>query len=366
MNDELIHQLGLPALFLYAVLCTAAIYTDIKSRIIPNVVAVGIVAVGVLAQITWIVIGLSSGFQVALTVASGIAIGLTLYLLGYWAPGDGKLFIGAALVVPPVGGEGPYMPAPVRLAAVIFACTAAVFLIWNVRWLFRRDASTGGSDLQARPSPRWNAHTLWSRCGTPVLQFLALCGIMNAVAKVLPFNLGILGSLLLAAAFGYLLRHVSVRTSLVVTVPCALYGGYALARSGLNGGLLGLTSLIGLWAGKKVMAVAGRTLAVEVSPAQLQPGNYLDGYVGTDSAGKCQIVRSKQFAAAKALGFQPSFGPDTGALTPADVKAIATLLGDSPTPAGKKVPIVWAVPLAPVIVAGSVIMIGMWIIYGGK
>ena len=76
-------------------------YTDIHFRRIANRVSWGLLAVGLVGQgvfSLWSAVELS---QAGLVLGVGFVVSYALYLYGFWAPGDAKLFWAFVLVLPP-------------------------------------------------------------------------------------------------------------------------------------------------------------------------------------------------------------------------------------------------------------------------
>ena len=76
-------------------------YTDIHFRQIPNGASWGLVAVGLIGQGVFCVWGAVELTQAGLVLLVGFAVGYVLYLYGFWAAGDAKLFWAVVLVLPP-------------------------------------------------------------------------------------------------------------------------------------------------------------------------------------------------------------------------------------------------------------------------
>ena len=76
-------------------------YTDIHFRQIPNGASWGLVAVGLIGQGLFYVWGAVELNQAALVFLVGFAVSYVLYIYGFWAAGDAKLFWAFVLVLPP-------------------------------------------------------------------------------------------------------------------------------------------------------------------------------------------------------------------------------------------------------------------------
>ena len=76
-------------------------YTDILGRWVPNRFTFSLLAIGLAGQGTMIYLGVTTWSRVVAILLSGLGIALLLILLGFWAPGDAKLFWAAAVALPP-------------------------------------------------------------------------------------------------------------------------------------------------------------------------------------------------------------------------------------------------------------------------
>lgn len=85
--------------------CLYASYTDIKFRKVPNLCSFSLIGLGLFNQILLILLGESRIIDAIFFVLGGFLISYLIYLLGIWAPGDCKLFLGSALVLPQTAFE---------------------------------------------------------------------------------------------------------------------------------------------------------------------------------------------------------------------------------------------------------------------
>lgn len=85
--------------------CFYASYTDIKFRKVRNFCSFGLIGLGLFNQVLLILLGKSSIPEAIFLVIGGFLVSYLIYLVGIWAPGDSKLFLGVALVLPKTAFE---------------------------------------------------------------------------------------------------------------------------------------------------------------------------------------------------------------------------------------------------------------------
>ena len=96
-----VFALELAMLCLLMVAGLYVVYTDLRFRDIPNGAVWLLLGAGVLGQLWLWQIGEVELAQVGLVLAVGLAVGGALFLYGFWAPGDAKLFWATAVAFPP-------------------------------------------------------------------------------------------------------------------------------------------------------------------------------------------------------------------------------------------------------------------------
>ena len=77
------------------------VYTDLRFRDIPNVVVWIVLAGGMMGQCVLWRLGVAQGWQLLLVTGGGFVVSYLLFLYGFWAPGDAKLFWAMAVGFPP-------------------------------------------------------------------------------------------------------------------------------------------------------------------------------------------------------------------------------------------------------------------------
>ncbi len=80
--------------------CFYASYTDIKFRKVRNFCSFGLIGLGLFNQLLLILLGGSTITEATFLVLGGFLVSYLIYLIGIWAPGDAKLFLGVVLALP--------------------------------------------------------------------------------------------------------------------------------------------------------------------------------------------------------------------------------------------------------------------------
>ena len=75
--------------------------SDIYARTVPNVWTVGLMGVGLAGQGIMLISGITTANNVVGLIASSVIIAIGMTFARVWGPGDGKLFLGTALALPP-------------------------------------------------------------------------------------------------------------------------------------------------------------------------------------------------------------------------------------------------------------------------
>lgn len=76
-------------------------WTDLRERRVPNALTYGLIVAGLLGQTAMVWLGVIPAAPAAGTAVAGLVVGLGLTVAGVWGPGDGKLFWGAVVALPP-------------------------------------------------------------------------------------------------------------------------------------------------------------------------------------------------------------------------------------------------------------------------
>ena len=107
-----------------------ASHTDLRSRVIPNPLIWLLLILGVVGQLAFCLMGKTTGAHFLFVFFGGFLVGYLLYVLGFWAPGDAKLFWAMLVALPPtIVGEAWTIEAPLRLiwSEVFFSLKAPLW-----------------------------------------------------------------------------------------------------------------------------------------------------------------------------------------------------------------------------------------------
>ncbi len=200
-------------------------YTDIHFRHIPNGASWGLVAVGIISQGLFYLWGQVELEQVGLVLLVGFVVSYVLYIYGFWAAGDAKLFWAFVLVLPPTLFPSTSLSsfnAPIwalLLNALVLTCLV-LLVLWAVLRSGRSVEAMVGLDA---------SH--WLHLG------LELAGLVGLVLGLGSFLLGAaltFVEVVVAVLVLYLLvdRFVSRRYRLTLALPGLILGGYTALASG--------------------------------------------------------------------------------------------------------------------------------------
>ena len=200
-------------------------YTDIHFRHIPNGTSWGLLAVGLINQGLFWIWGVIELDQVGIVFLVGFAVSYLLYIYGFWAPGDAKLFWAFVLVLPPTFFPSTSLSlfnAPIwalLLNALVLTCFVLLAL-WAV---LRR-----GRPAKAEAS--WDA-SQWLYLG---LELAGLVGLVLGAGAFLRGEAMTFVEVVVAVLVLYLLvdRFVSRSYRLTLALPGFILGGYTVLESG--------------------------------------------------------------------------------------------------------------------------------------
>ncbi|MXX40413.1 MAG: hypothetical protein F4Z85_20535 [Gemmatimonadetes bacterium] len=200
-------------------------YTDIHFRQIPNGASWGLVAVGVIGQGLFYVWGAVELAQVGLVFLVGFAVSYVLYIYGFWAPGDAKLFWAFVLVLPPTLFPSISLSsfnAPLwalLLNALVLTCLVLLGL-WAVLRRGRSAEVKVGLDASQ-----------WRSLG---LELAGLIGLVLGVGTFLLAETMTFVEVMVAVLVLYLLvdRFVPQNFRLTLALPGLILGGYTALASG--------------------------------------------------------------------------------------------------------------------------------------
>lgn len=215
-----------------------ASYTDIRWREIANGATWGLLAVGVLGQLGFWMMGETELEQVVLIVGAGFGVAYLLYAYGFWAPGDAKLFWGVVVALPPtLFPPGPFFSFDAPLWAVLVNALLVNLVVVVLRVAVRRVRGVPAWPERAAGEPR-------EAVGWPVhgLRLAGASGLTMGLGLVLAEPLTFVEAAV-TVTVGYLLldRFLGRRYQTAVTAPGVVVGGYACWSAG------GWTVFLSLW-----------------------------------------------------------------------------------------------------------------------
>ena len=215
-------KLAVEFLALVAVLicCLYASYTDIRFRRIGNRCTFSLVFIGLLCQILFLFLEVTTPLRIGVLFFSGLVIGLLMYLWGLWSPGDAKLYWGVSLAVPPTlyiaSVQSPLTFSPIAL--LINSFVPYFFILLGIALV----RTSGAQKLQAVKdalSIKFLLETIFS--------ILCFVGLMLAVAFLLPFRLPYFYRLVVMISLFWVTRKiVAPGYQKVVLAPFLLLGVY--------------------------------------------------------------------------------------------------------------------------------------------
>lgn len=200
-------------------------YTDIHFRHIPHWASWGLLAVGLIGQGLFWIWGAVELDQAGIVLLVGFAVGYILYIYGFWAPGDAKLFWAFVLVLPPTFFPSTSLSsfnAPIwalLLNSLVLTCFVLLAL-WAV---LRRGRS---ADIEGDWSP-----SQWLSLG---LELAGLIGLVLGFGSFLLAETMTFVEVVVAILVLYLLVDHFVPRSyrLTLALPGLILGGYTALQSG--------------------------------------------------------------------------------------------------------------------------------------
>ena len=200
-------------------------YTDIHFRHIPNWASWGLLAVGLVSQGLFWIWGQVELDRAGLVFLVGFAVSYLLYIYGFWAPGDAKLFWAFVLVLPPTFFPSTSLSsfnAPIwalLLNALVLTCFVLLALWAVLRPSGSAEAKEG---LDA---------SRWLYLG---LELAGLIGLVLGLGTFLRAEAMTFVEVVVAVLVLYLLVDHFVPRSyrLTLVLPGLILGGYTVLESG--------------------------------------------------------------------------------------------------------------------------------------
>lgn len=335
--------------------CLYASYTDSRFKKIGNVCTYGLVLFGMVCQVLFAYLGVTTSFQVLWLVLGGLAVAFLMYYLGIWSPGDSKLFWGVCVALPPsLYYSFSYWRYPPFIVAV--NTFVPYFLVMMVVILARTTWQQKRQVLKSILTPRFLL-----RFGLSLLSFT---GISVLLDLFLPFTLDYFSAIVLFVVFYSLFdRFVEKRKQFYILLPFSLISIYFLAND-LQYFLTMMITMALLFVGLRFfVASLGDYLFVhEVDIRNLEEGTVPANIIVQDKEGTYNL-REISFASFISLASRPIDTRVVMDMTPeglsgekvAELKALAeqgyfAIFGD-------KVKVQESMPFAPIILIGVVVTI---------
>ena len=200
-------------------------YTDIHFRNIPNWASWGLLALGFVGQVLFWIWGQVELDRAGSVFLIGFAVSYLLYIYGFWAPGDAKLFWAFVLVLPPTFFPATSLSsfnAPIwalLLNALVLSCFV-LLVLWAVLRPDRSAEAKAGSDASQ-----------WLFLG---LELAGLVGLVLGFGTFLLAEAMTFVEVVVAVLVLYLLVDHFVPRSfrLTLALPGLILGGYTVLESG--------------------------------------------------------------------------------------------------------------------------------------
>lgn len=340
-------------------LCAWAVYTDLSHHVVTNANVLALFGLGVVVQVQ-LVLGGHKTWQgaVALAAIAG-AIAIALYLLHFWAPGDGKLFWALCLATPVEMPETGFVNLPVQLLTWTLLVTLLFVVVIGMRAALRQVPGKWNELRFDRRTVGKIVRLSVTGLLTGTYQMLIFAGIGALIGYWVPYRLGPLKPLGLAVLLNLALDRIGSRWRHLLLVPLAVGGLYFMAR--LPVPLLLVTALA-----FPLVPVAGwfintidRTFSERLKLKDVRRGYYLADTIVEDAAGQVIILSHRESPGNSGETVQRILGPDDGALTPDGIALIRKLLADGRLSPDQTIAVRWSIPFAPFISFGTLVFLGL-------
>ncbi|MDE2744048.1 MAG: A24 family peptidase [Gemmatimonadota bacterium] len=200
-------------------------YTDIHFRYIPNWASWGLLAVGLISQGLFWLWGAVELDQAGIGFLVGFVVSYALYIYGFWAPGDAKLFWAFVLVLPPTFFSSTSLSsfnAPIW--ALLLNALVLTYLVLLVLWALLRRGRSAEAKVGLDASQ-------WLYLG---LELAGLIGLVLGFGTFLLVETMTFVEVVVAILVLYLLvdRFVPRSCRLTLALPGLILGGYTALESG--------------------------------------------------------------------------------------------------------------------------------------
>ncbi|MEW6753962.1 MAG: prepilin peptidase [Candidatus Latescibacterota bacterium] len=196
-------------------------YTDIHWRRIPNWATWGLLALGLLAQGGFWLMGQVQPEQTAVVLGVGLGIAFLLFVYGFWAPGDAKLFWAMLVALPPtLYRPRPWLAFEASPWALLLNALVLNFAAMGVYALVQRVRGRHGAAAAGRLG--------WRRLAQLALEIGGMAGLVMGVGAYVVGAPLTFAQAAVAVVVAYLVvdRLVPGDYRLVLAAPGLLWGVY--------------------------------------------------------------------------------------------------------------------------------------------
>lgn len=121
-------------------------YVDLKSRLVPNRYNFAIFFIGLFGNLILIYEG-TIGYKLFFTILGvAMVIGVLLYMLNFWGPGDAKFFVASAISLPPtLFAHLKAVPIWTAPAVLLLNAICIYLIVLGLGWTFKTLGIFGSS-----------------------------------------------------------------------------------------------------------------------------------------------------------------------------------------------------------------------------
>jgi Flp pilus assembly protein protease CpaA len=342
-------------LCVFFALCLWGTVTDMSWGIVTNTNVLALLSLGAIVQTMQILRGEATWPQVLGLVCLAMVVGFGLFASGYWSAGDGKFYAAICIAFPLQLPAPAYVNAPVQIFSYTMATALCFLLVTRMRLI----VAALGRELKAA-FQHGTRHRSWQKllksAAIQTMHLLAFLGVTRLINLALPLPMGVLQSLMVALALTSLTSVLKPVWNVLIFLPLAAAAVYFLVQFSLVQTLTLILTYLLVYAGRAFIGLADRALPTSVPVAELRPGHYLKHHLVSGSDRSFHVMAEPLWRAAERQSYTHIAGPDDGALSPELAQQIHTLVEQRVIPGDATAPLVWSIPFAPVIMAGTMIV----------
>ena len=320
-------------------------YTDFAMRLVPNRYTLGLLAIGLAGQLLLVMLDAATLNHVVATVVVAFAIAVGLSMFSVWSPGDAKLFLAAAIALPPTffPTSDPFSLEAPPTALVINAMLCYLLVLMLIPlWSKESESITDSGQSLSRD---WIQSVLTLSALLGLSLSLGLLVLERGLSYVEAFGAVVIGGRLVDSC-------VAVRSRPVIVLPGLSALTYLVV---VSGGLREYSLLLGAalivevvyWHAKKWF---GRAYVQATSAQYLQPGAVpLHTLTVIQGDGRCPVcVEGEQEAGDLVCeAGKPLSSPQ--------VTRLRSLGSEESLPNGKEIMVVQSLPFVPFITIAAAV-----------